>query len=116
LLVLALLLAATLALAALRVRIAIVVGAIAAGLFVAARLGRRSSGILLLLRRLLLLLATRTTLPRLGATFAGGALAAIVRFVFGHGQSSLGAVAGTGEGRIEKKRAEQHWLRALGLR
>jgi hypothetical protein len=108
-LVLALL--AALVLAALRVRIAFT--AFATGI-VAVRLVRRCGGILRLLR---LLLATRATLPGLGTAFGSGTLAAIIRFVFGHGQSSLGAVGGTGGGKDQKgSGAEQRRLRAPGLR
>ena len=57
-------------------------------------------------RLLLLLLATWRSLPGLGTAFGGDARGVIIRFVFGHGQSSLGAV-GTGRGRIREKRVER---------
>ena len=57
-----------------------------------------TAGVRIDLRRLLVLvlLSARAALAGLGTAFGGGALAAIVRFVFGHGQSSLGAVGETG--------------------
>ena len=118
-LVLALLAALVLA-AALRIGIAV---AAAVAAIAAACLARRCcNSILRLLLRLLLLLlllllATRGTLPGLGAAFGGGTLAAIIRFVFGHGQSSLGAVGGTGGGKDRRRGGRSGVrLRALGLR
>ncbi|GAA0725119.1 hypothetical protein GCM10009105_38370 [Dokdonella soli] len=66
--------------------------------------------------RRLRLLATRGSLPGLGTAFGSGALAAIVRFVFGHGQSSLGAVDGTKGGKDLGEAGGAAWRRALELR
>jgi hypothetical protein len=51
-------------------------------------------------------LGARSSLTRLGTAGSGGGRAAFIDFVFGHGQSSLGAV-GTKEGSICEKRAAQ---------
>jgi hypothetical protein len=61
-----------------------------------------------------LLLRARLALARLATAFGNGDGAVFVRFVFGHGQSSLGAVGAKG-GKDLREAGGAAWLRALGL-